>query len=119
MQNMIGNLYIVGRKDVKTCENCIHYGDVCVEAPERFEYADECFNFKDVDRFIELPCSIGDYCIWNDDVWYVTGISYFGSDDFLLWMSMADKSPCGAEAILDEVKFISEEEAKRILEEHI
>ena len=104
---------------MKTCEECIHYGDVCVEAPELFEHADECFNFKDVNKFVELPCSVGDYCMWHDNLWYVNGIGYFNdrNGDFLLWMSMADKSPCGAEAVSSEVKFISKEDAERILEE--
>lgn len=70
-------------------------------------------------RLIEIPCDIGDYCIWHGDLWYVTGIGYFKdkNNDFLLWLSMADKSPCGAEAASSQVKFISKEEARKKLEE--
>lgn len=104
---------------MKKCENCIHYG-LCPD--ERMCIVETGFDycFKDKSKFIELPCEIGDYCIWHDDLWYVTGIHYFNdrNGDFLLWMSMADKSPCGTEAISSQVKFISEEEAKRILEEY-
>jgi hypothetical protein len=52
----------------KTCKDCIHY-EVC-------EYIDDgiqlccvgdklCELFKDKDRFIELPCAVGDtvYCV--------------------------------------------------------
>ena len=99
---------------MKECENCIYY-KLCSE----FYYTGEpCTMFKYNSKFIELPCEIGDYCIWHDDLWYVNGIGYFNdkNGDFLLWMSMADKSPCGAEAISSQVKFISEEEAKKMLE---
>ena len=100
-----------------TCEDCLHY-DICLGA-----FGDWlpkiCDSFKDKSKFIELPCSVGDYCIWEDDLWYVTGIHYFNdkNGDFLLWMSMADKSPCSTEAISSQVKFISEDEAKKMLEE--
>lgn len=115
---------------MKTCKDCAGYQyDWCpydhqYDDTEIKEYTDGdirnlCRYFKDYKRFIELPCSVGDYCIWEDDLWYVTGIHYFNdkNGDFLLWMSMADKSPCGAEAISSQVKFISEDEAKKMLEE--
>lgn len=106
---------------LKTCKDCVH-SDVChiVEMSSWWELTDyRCDDFKDKSKFIELPCSIGDYCIWEDNLWYVTGVHYFNdrNGDFLLWMSMADKSPCGTEAIASQVKFVSEEEAKKILEE--
>lgn len=100
---------------MQICEECIHY-DLC---NEYYYTGDLCAKFRNKSKLIELPCDIGDYCIWDDELWYVNGIHYFNdrNGDFLLWMSMADKSPCGAEAISSEVKFISEEEAKKILEE--
>ena len=65
---------------------------------------------------IVLPCKVGDYCIYDDVVWYVNGIAYFGEDsDFLLHLSMADKSPCGAEAWFKEVILLTKEEAERKL----
>ena len=75
-----------------------------------------CKAFKDKSKFIELPCSVGDYCIWHDDLWYVNNITYCCDGSFILWMSMADKSSCGAEAIASEVEFISKEEAEKKLE---
>lgn len=105
---------------MKTCKDCIHQ-QVCV-LYDAFDYeepmtGDLCRFFKDKSRFIELPCSIGDYCTWDNNLWYVNNITYCCDGDFLLWMSMADKSPCGAEASSSEVKFISQEEVKRMLEE--
>lgn len=99
---------------MKTCRDCIHY-DICLGAFGDCLYK-ICDSFKDKSRFIELPCSIGDYCIWNDDLWYVNNITYCCDGSSLLWMSMADKSPVGAEAEASEVEFISEEEAKKKLE---
>ena len=49
-----------------TCKDCIHY-DVCVESGRTIlEFYGEndainfCSYFKDVSKFIEVPCSIGD-----------------------------------------------------------
>ena len=65
---------------------------------------------------IVLPCKVGDYCIYDDVVWYVNGIAYFGEDsDYLLFLSMADKSPCGAEAFLKEVTLLTKEQAEQKL----
>ena len=95
---------------MKTCEDCTHY-DICATA-----YGDcilhICDSFKDASKFIELPCAIGDYCIYQNNLWYVNNITYCCDSSFLLWISMADRSPYGAEASLSEVKFISEEDAK-------
>lgn len=119
---------------MKTCEDCIHYEvcegyiptdldkdiwDLCAQgkSDEIPNIDKRCSSFKDKSRFIELPCSIGDYCIWHDDLWYVNNITYCCDGSFLLWMSMADKSPCGAEAESSEVEFISKEEAEKKLEE--
>lgn len=101
---------------MKTCKDCIHCTP-CGLAPET--PVNGCEWFKDKSKFIELPCSVGDYCIWHEDLWYVNGIGYFDdkNGDFLLWMSMADRSPCGAEAVSSQVKFISTAEAKKMLEE--
>ena len=98
---------------MKICEDCIHF-EVCSYVNP---YLPVCDSFKDKSRFIELPCSIGDYCIWHDDLWYVNNITYCCDGSFLLWMSMADKSPCGAEAESSDVEFISKEEAEKRLEE--
>ena len=91
-----------------TCEDCIHF-EVCCYVDRGLPI---CDSFKDKSKFIELPCSIGDYCIYQDDLWYVNNITYCCDGSFLLWISMADKSPCCAEAPASEVKFISEEDVK-------
>lgn len=103
---------------MKTCNDCMYY-DFCRFHDYSLHNNRVCEKFKDKSKFIELPCSVGDYCIWHDNLWYVNVICYSGdkNGDFLLWMSMADKSPCGAEAVSSEVKFISEEEAQKKLEE--
>ena len=113
---------------MKTCKDCIHC-NVCpqdifatdlhpyIDFSVRDDVEESCDDFKDKSKFIELPCSIGDYCIWHDDLWYVNNIVYCCDGSFLLWISMADKSPYGAEVGSSEVKFISQEEAEKRLEE--
>ena len=98
---------------MKTCKDCIHF-EVCCYVDV---FLPACDSFKDKSKFIELPCAIGDYCIWHDDLWYINNITYCCDGSFLLWMSMADKSPCSAEASVNEVDFISKQEAEKRLEE--
>ena len=104
---------------MKTCEDCIHYHVCDIEAMRAIENigAELCYNFIDESKFIELPCSIGDYCIYHDDLWYINNITYCCDGSFLLWISMSDKSPCCAEVSLSEVEFISKEEVEKKLEE--
>ncbi|MGN0462968.1 MAG: hypothetical protein ACI4HZ_11070 [Ruminococcus sp.] len=70
-----------------SCKDCLHY-DVCearITADENYperkytEYND-CSNFKDRNRFIELPCKVGDriYKIGQ----YVDGIEFNYVDHF-------------------------------------
>ena len=110
-----------------TCKDCVHC-NVCtqdilstdlhpyIDFSVRDDVEESCCDFKDKSKFIELPCSVGDYCIWHDDLWYANNITYCCDGSFILWMSMADKSPCGAEAVASEVEFISKEEAEKKLE---
>lgn len=97
---------------MKTCKDCIHF-EVCCYVDM---FLPICDSFKDKSELIELPCSVGDYCIWHDDLWYINNITYCCDGSFILWMSMADKSPCGAEAVASEVEFISKEEVEKKLE---
>ena len=63
---------------MEDCRNCIHY-NVCISH-------EECKDFKNKTRFVELPCKIGDiiYCPyklysseqWEIDEWVVTEISF-------------------------------------------
>ena len=73
--------------------------------------------FKDKTKFIELPCNIGDYCLYDGKLFYVTVVEYAGDiDDCAIWMSDAFGAPYGVEVSVSEVKFISKEEAKSILD---
>lgn len=49
----------------KTCKDCIHY-DLCLPNSQAYGVKLKvCGKFKDKDRFIELPCAVGDtvYCV--------------------------------------------------------
>lgn len=48
-----------------TCKDCIHY-EVCCDEYE-LAHAENCNDFKDKSKYIELPCNVGDtaYFIWN------------------------------------------------------
>lgn len=66
-----------------TCENCIHK-ELCYENCElNYDKDDltcyycksitcpehlECKFFKDKSRFVELPCNVGNYVIWDNGV---------------------------------------------------
>ncbi len=56
-----------------TCKDCIHY-DVCVivehQTGEDEDYLTEfgCSDFKPKSRFIELPCAVGDYVEWDNNL---------------------------------------------------
>lgn len=60
-----------------SCKECLHY-DVCearIAADENYSernYTENnnCSNFKDRTRFVELPCRVG------DTVYYITGIGH-------------------------------------------
>lgn len=41
------------------CKNCIH-AEVCGLRDQLGEYAEQCERFKNADRFVELPCKVGD-----------------------------------------------------------
>ncbi len=63
-----------------TCKDCIHY-EVCCDEYE-LAHAENCNNFKDKSKYIELPCKIGDavYRIqqpWGLSTLKVAGIHLF------------------------------------------
>lgn len=98
---------------MKTCEDCIHY-DICYDGLDR----PICDSFKDSSKFIELPCSVGDYCIYKNDVWYIDKIIYLGRNMFSLSLiNMA--SHRFTRALVSEIQFISGdlEEVQKKLEE--
>lgn len=83
----------------------------------------ECINNQPTVNAVELPCKLGDYCWFEDKLYYVAGI--FLTDDigqldldekFTLMLSDAHKEPIGVETLISQVRFISEEEAKKVLE---
>lgn len=53
-----------------SCKDCIHY-KVCnyFEGDLNEEGAEKCVYFKDRNKFVELPCKVG------DKVYYITGLS--------------------------------------------
>ena len=116
---------------MKTCEDCIHCS-ICVERDELFYEAENCFNFKDSSKFIELPCSIGD-TVWaimynavleskvirvrpiiKPDNEYCIGL-VATINDKLCW----DGRLFGHEifCMLDEDTFLTKEEAEKKLED--
>lgn len=48
-----------------TCKDCIHC-DVC-QYKELPIIAEQCVDFKDKSKYIELPCKVG------DEIWYIPG----------------------------------------------
>lgn len=98
---------------MKTCKDCIHY-DICLGA-----FGDWlpkiCDSFKDKSRFIELPCSVGDYGVWKDREWYVNVIEWDG-EEFVVWMSDAHIQSCCIEVPINEVRFMTEEEVDKMFE---
>lgn len=47
-----------------TCKDCIHY-EVCCDEYE-LAHAENCNNFKDKSKYIELPCKVGDTLYYLD-----------------------------------------------------
>ncbi len=45
----------------KSCQNCIHY-ELCCDEYE-IAHAENCNNFKDKSKYIELPCKVGNSTI--------------------------------------------------------
>ena len=109
---------------MKTCKDCIHY-PICSDiGAARYDNFDDkfqnttCIMFKDKSKFIELPCSIGSYCIYKNDIWYIDKILYLGINVFFTSLiNMA--SHLFTRAPVGEIQFISEdiEEARKKLEE--
>ena len=102
---------------MKTCKDCIH-SDVChiVEMSSWWELADyRCDDFKDKSKFIELPCSVGDYGVWKDREWYVNVIEWDG-EEFVVWMSDAHIQSCCIEVPINEVRFMTEEEVDKMFD---
>ena len=105
---------------MKTCKDCICIKR-CEELYDAFgvfiniEDSSACKYFKDKSKFFELPCSPGDYCVWKDTEWYVNVIEWDG-EDFVLWVSPANRQACSAEVLASEVRFMTEEEVDQMFE---
>ena len=91
---------------MKTCEDCIHC-EVCAYISHDLPI---CEDFKDKDKFLELPCPIG------ETVYMIT----YGHDD---WSGHDFKMIIQSSFRLDMLKnfnkryFLTREEAERKLEE--
>ena len=99
---------------MKTCKDCIHF-EVCCYVDM---FLPICDSFKDKSKFIELPCSVGSYCIYKNDIWYIDKILYLGINVFFTSLiNMA--SHHFTRVPVEEIQFISEdiEELQKKLEE--
>lgn len=104
-----------------TCDQCL-YHEHCYDLLD----ATDCAAYKDKDRFVELPCQIGDYYFADktpdwfgklDQLFYVTSIVY-GRDSFAVWGSHAGKEPQCEEVLVDWCTFVTTEEAQQWLNDH-
>ena len=52
---------------MSSCKDCLHYGFCCLGTSGKPDYVN-CKYFKDRNRFVELPCKVGDaiYILTND-----------------------------------------------------
>ena len=104
-----------------TCDQCL-YHEHCYDLLD----ASDCAAYKDKDKFVELPCQIGDYYFADktpdwfgklDQLFYVTSIVYDG-DSFAIWGSHAGKEPQCEEVLVDWCTFVTKEEAQQWLADH-
>lgn len=107
---------------MKTCFDCIHY-PVC-ENCEKI-----CAEFKDSEKFVALPCSLGDtaYVINLGDFWsdykpyiFAGPVDKFACEDYgdRVWCAFIDKKPyafdnLGRTWFLD--RFAAEERLEKII----
>ena len=59
-----------------TCKDCIHY-EVCCDEYE-LAHAENCNNFKDKSKYIELPCKIGDAVYRIQQPWGLSTLKVAG-----------------------------------------
>ena len=108
------------------CKDCIHY-NVCCELMAQLHWKPElCRSFKDRNRFVELPCKVGDtiYEIterkrngkWSKVIVprFVGGIE-IGSGGFMTVISGTTITVFLSN--LGETVFLTREEAERVLKE--
>lgn len=106
---------------MKTCKDCIHY-NVCdyfvkirTETLSSISSSEDCLFFQDKSKFIEPPCSVGDFCIYKDAEWYINVIEWDG-EEFVLWISPAHKQACSVEVLANEVRVMTAEEVNKMFE---
>lgn len=111
----------MSKKIRPTCDTCL-YNRHCYDLLD----ASDCAAYKDKDRFVELPCQIGDYYFADktpdwfgklDQLFYVTSIVYSG-DSFAVWGSHAGRENQCEEVLIDWCTFVTKEEARKWLDEH-
>ena len=113
----------------KTCKDCIHYECCCgwtsKDAIDMTSYAmndgviAECEHFKPKDRFIELPCAVGDDIWWidSDDNTIkcakneIRAVAYYGEGHFKI-ISKDEEKP---EEIGTRWSYLSRADAEKAL----
>ena len=109
--------------ETKICKDCIHY-ELCnyfYGILETTHNGMTCSMFKDKDKFIELPCAIGDYCMFGNSLYRAYGFTYIGDDydTYVMAYNVKDCTEYDGNSSMPSkcFKFISDEEAKKVWEE--
>ncbi len=97
-----------------TCKDCIHY-EVCCDEYE-LAHAENCNNFKDKSKYIELPCKVGEtvyhYCkSVNQIVPYVVEDIHIDKEQTRYFATAFD---IYYNEYLDEIEFTEDEIGKTV-----
>lgn len=114
-----------------TCKECVHVG-VCryytnelakangiplkLEEVERLLECDDCENFKDRSRFVELPCNMGDtiYIALNEYGVLKDTVKEFRITSKRIWIR---PEKFGMDCLLENMAFLTREAAEQALKE--
>ena len=96
-----------------SCKDCLHYGFCCLGTSDKPDYVN-CKYFKNRNRFVELPCKIG------DTVFVVNGfkeideleVDYYVVGKNVISVGMVDDGEYEVETV-----FLTREEAEQALKE--
>ena len=99
-----------------TCEDCIYY-DVCDYDGDVAVFPDRiCGFFKDRSRFVELPCKLGDtvYIALNEYGVLKDTVKEFRITSKRIWIR---PEKFGMDCLLENMAFLTREEAEQALKE--
>lgn len=109
------------------CKDCIHYEACYFDDPERERdrnvRCDNCANFKDKSRFIELPCKAGEtvyFISYEGDIQEGILWCFEIDDDDKKWMHILYQDEKAYQYIFDmfgKCVFLTKEEAEKALKE--